>query len=50
MTEDSLQQMGPRRAHKHAHLLRKDTDCRRQPMIYHLGGLPISAVFQLRYL
>jgi len=50
LTEDLLQQIRPGLALEDGHLSRKDTDCRRQPMIYHLTGLPISAVFQLRYL
>jgi hypothetical protein len=50
LTEDLVQQIGPGRAHEDVHFSRKNTDRRRQPLIHHLKRLPISAVFQLRYL
>jgi len=49
-TEDLLQQFRAAELDEDAHVSRKDTYCRRKPLINHVAGLPISAVFRLRYL
>ena len=49
-TEDLLQQFSAAKLNEVPHLSRKDTDYRRKPLINHVTGLPISAVFRMRYL